>query len=197
MHVWKWPLLEVAFARSIRATLLLAGAAHASFLGAPVLGQSSLSDGPIVSLGRSPEEWAPARLPTIQPSPFPSTRCGAARPQMSIVEIREYTLRPEVLSRYERWTRELVVPWLRSNFDVVGFYVECGIEPEVPGSASPPLDGQPPPSACLMIRWPSKEARDTEFRGKLATPEWRDIWAKHPCPDAYLEKRVRFMKVAD
>ena len=43
----------------------------------------------------------------------------------------------------------------------------------------------------------SKAVRDEQFGTIMSQPEWRDIWAKHPNSNAYLQMNVRFMQRID
>jgi len=112
-----------------------------------------------------------------------------------IVEIRDYTIDAEWIDRYRDWADEHAAPWLRANLDVIDFWMDCGIETEVGGSAPQvPDNGQP--NVCWIIRWPSKAARDESFGQVMGSAEWREIWARHPNPNAYLQTNVRFMRPA-
>jgi hypothetical protein len=79
--------------------------------------------------------------------------------------------------------------------DVIDFWLDDGIESDVAGSA-PVVSPNGQPNVCWIIRWPSKEARDEGFAAFAHDPGWREVWAKHPNPDAYLQVNVRFMKAA-
>jgi len=112
-----------------------------------------------------------------------------------IVEIRDYTIEPEHFAGYKEWAIRLAAPWLKGNLDVIDFWMDDGIPAEVTGSAvevSP--NGQP--NVCWIIRWPDKASRDQGIEGLGRNEEWAAIWAKHPCPDAYLQMNARFMKAA-
>ncbi|MCP3989020.1 MAG: hypothetical protein GY724_08095 [Actinomycetia bacterium] len=110
-----------------------------------------------------------------------------------IVEIRDYTIEPEWFDAYREWARDLAVPWLKANLNVIDFWVDDGHEALVSGSAPvAPANGQP--NACWIIHWPSRDARDEGFAAFAANPEWQKIWAKHPNAKAYLQVNVRFMK---
>jgi hypothetical protein len=113
----------------------------------------------------------------------------------AIVEIRDYTIDPEWFEAYRDWADELAAPWLKANLDVIDFWVDRGIESEVAGSAPEvPKHGQP--NVCWIIRWPSKAVRDEQFGKIMGADGWKEVWAKHPNPDAYLQTTVRFMRAA-
>ena len=89
----------------------------------------------------------------------------------------------------------LAVPWLKANLDVIDFWVDDGIEPEIAGSA-PVVSPNGQPNVCWIIRWPSKAARDEMFKASMSSAEWQEVWSKHPNPNAYLHVNIRFMKAA-
>ena len=111
----------------------------------------------------------------------------------AIVEIRDYTIEGDSFEAYRDWAHRLAAPWLKANLDVIDFWVDDGLEAEVAGSApSVPPNGQP--NVCWIIRWPSRAARDEGYAAFSENPEWQQIWAEHPNPNAYLQVNVRFMK---
>lgn len=113
----------------------------------------------------------------------------------AIVEIRDYTIEPAWFEAYRDWARDHAAPWLKANLDVIDFWVDDGIEPQVAGS-SPAESPNGQPNVCWIIRWPSRDARDTGYAAFTDNPEWHEIWAKHPNPNAYLQVNIRFMKPA-
>jgi len=112
-----------------------------------------------------------------------------------IVEIRDYTIEPEWLDAYTKWADSLAASWLRANLDVIDFWVDCGIDAEVGGSA-PQVSENGQANVCWIIRWASKADRDARFGKVMGSPGWREIWAAHPNPKAYLQQNVRFMRAA-
>jgi hypothetical protein len=121
---------------------------------------------------------------------YPRTR--GAIVSNGIVEIRDYTIEPDWFDAYREWATNHAGPWLLSNLDVIDFWVDDGIEAEVAGSA-PSVSPNGQPNVCWIIRWADKEARDEGYKAFTTNPEWREIWAKHPNPNAYLQVNVRFM----
>ena len=91
------------------------------------------------------------------------------------------------------WADKIAAPWLKNNLDVIDFWVDTGIEPEVGGS-SPVVSPNGQPNVCWIIRWSSKEDRDLGFAALKRNEEWQEIWSKHPNENSYLHKNVRFMK---
>ena len=113
----------------------------------------------------------------------------------AIVEIRDYTIEPEWFEAYKEWANKLAAPWLKANLDIIDFWMDDGMEPEVGGSA-PVVSPNGQANVCWIIRWPSKAAREEQFRSIMASQEWADVWAKHPNEKAYLHMNARFMKAA-
>ena len=111
----------------------------------------------------------------------------------AIVEVRDYTIEQDSFSEYCTWATQKAAPWLKANLDVIDFWLDCGIEPELRGSnPHTPHNGQA--NVCWIIRWDSKSERDEQFAKIMGADEWKAIWAEHPCPDGYLQMNVRFMK---
>ncbi|MAV25582.1 MAG: hypothetical protein CMQ05_05625 [Gammaproteobacteria bacterium] len=108
-----------------------------------------------------------------------------------IVEIRDYTIEAAWFDAYRDWAETLAAPWLRENLDVIDFWVNGGIKAEVSGS-NPQVSENGQPNVCWIIRWPSKADRDENFNRIMGSESWREIWAKHPNPGAYLQMNVRF-----
>ncbi len=113
----------------------------------------------------------------------------------AIVEIRDYTIEAEWFERYKVWAIELAAPWLKANLNVIDFWIDTGIPAEVTGSA-PEVSSNGQANVCWIIRWESEQARKEGFGAFVKNPEWQEIWAKHPNPNAYLQMNARFMKAA-
>ena len=113
----------------------------------------------------------------------------------AIVEVRDYTIEQEHYVAYRTWAIDLAAPWLKANLDVIDFWLDDGIPAEVAGSA-PEVSSNGQPNVCWIIRWPDKATRDNEWAALGDNSSWSEIWAKHPCPDAYLQMNARFMKAA-
>ena len=108
-----------------------------------------------------------------------------------IYEIRDYHYRPELFEDYKRWAED-AVPVLKKHMDILGFWIDSGAEPEITGSD--PVDS-PIGSANVswIIRWDSREARDTGFAQLLEADDWKAVWDKHPDANGYLQMSARFM----
>ena len=113
----------------------------------------------------------------------------------AIVEIRDYTIDPTRFEAYKIWAEELAVPWLKANVDVIDFWMDCGLEAEVAGSA-PVVSPNGQPNITWIIRWESKAMREEKFAATMGSPAWQEIWAKHPCADGYLHMNARFMRAS-
>ena len=111
-----------------------------------------------------------------------------------IYEIRDYHYRRDIFEDYKRWA-ELALPVLRKHLDVLGFWLDGGIKPEITGSE--PIDS-PIGSANVtwIIRWESKEARDIGLPRLLEADDWKQVWAQHPDENGYLQMSARFMDEA-
>ena len=113
----------------------------------------------------------------------------------AIVEIRDYTIDPDWINAYKDWADTLAAPWLRANLDVIDFWLDDGIDAEVTGS-NPKVTENGQANVCWIIRWPSKTDRDAQCSKIMGSDAWREIWSKHPNPNAYLQMNVRFMRAA-
>ena len=112
-----------------------------------------------------------------------------------IIEIRDYTVELEWFDAYKKWLTEFGAPIAFDNLDIIGFWVDDGIEPEVAGSRPFfSLNGQA--NVSWIIRWPSQAARAEGWKAFGRLPDWKEAWPKHPNPDAYLQMNARFMKSA-
>jgi hypothetical protein len=109
-----------------------------------------------------------------------------------IYEIRDYHYRPDIFEDYRRWAAE-AVEVLRSKLDVVGFWIDCGIDPEVAGTN--PVDSPiGHANVTWIIRWNSKAERDELLRQALGSDEFQAVFAKHPDPNGYRQMLSRFME---
>jgi len=78
-------------------------------------------------------------------------------------EIRDYHYRPGIFDAYRAWAEE-AVPVLRSKMDVLGFWIDAGLAPEVTGT------------------------------DPIESGEWQAVWSRHPDPNSYLQMSARFME---
>ena len=108
-----------------------------------------------------------------------------------IYEIRDYHYRRDIFDAYRAWADE-AVPVLKDQLDLVGFWIDDGIAPEVLGSnPEDPEIGRA--NVTWIIRWESKAVRDAEFPKVIASDEWQAVWRKHPDPNGYIQMLGRFM----
>ena len=108
-----------------------------------------------------------------------------------LYEIRDYHYRPEIFPDYRKWAEE-AVPVLREQLDLVGFWIDDGVAPEVQG-AEPMQPALGQANVTWIIRWQDKADRDANFRKAFETEEWKAVWARHPDPNGYLQTLARFM----
>ncbi len=111
----------------------------------------------------------------------------------SIYEIRDYTIESEWFDAYKTWAKELAAPWLKSNLEVIDFWMDEGESPEVSGS-NPIVSENGQPNVTWIIKWDSREIREKEFPTIMSSDAWKEIWSKHPNENAYLHLNVRFME---
>lgn len=106
-----------------------------------------------------------------------------------MIEIRTYHFDPKYLSAFKDWVRDEAAPFLRSKVNLVGFWINNDVPPELSGVEP---EQYPHSNVTWILKWDSKEERDRVhsevFRGKL----WQGIWEKHPNPKAYLRMEVKF-----
>jgi hypothetical protein len=108
----------------------------------------------------------------------------------AIYEIRNYHFDPTLSGEYRIWARELATPHLRAHFDVVGFWVNTDIPPEISGK---PLGELGSANVTWIIRWESKKQRDEQSDAVYSSPEWQEIFAKVPGGRAsYLRIEAKF-----
>jgi len=108
----------------------------------------------------------------------------------AIYEIRNYHFEPTLAAEYRIWARDLATPHLRAHFDVVGFWVNTDIPPEISGK---PLGELGSANVTWIIRWESKQQRDEQSEAVYSSPEWQEIFAKVPGGSAsYLRIEAKF-----
>ena len=107
-----------------------------------------------------------------------------------IHEIRNYHFRPDRFDAYKAWAKERALPYLASQLDLVGFWVNTADAPEVHGE---PLDSLGSANITWVIRWRDLEQRNKELPAVLATPEWGEIFSHVPGGlDSYLRRESKF-----
>ncbi|MDH3734877.1 MAG: DUF1428 domain-containing protein [Gemmatimonadota bacterium] len=102
---------------------------------------------------------------------------GDAQDAGSIYEVRDYHIDPARLDDYRDWAENHGLAYLRQELDVVGFWVDSGVEAEVNGEVVDPMG---PANVTWIIRWPSKAERDARMGTVFSTPEWQEVFARLP-----------------
>ena len=93
-------------------------------------------------------------------------------------EIRNYTFDPELFDEYKTWAREQALPYLRERLDLLGFWVNLEIEPEVAGK---PLDALGSANITWILRWEDKAHRDRVLPTVIGPAEsWQEIISQVP-----------------
>lgn len=109
-----------------------------------------------------------------------------------VFEIRNYHFDPELIGEYEAWARDIALPFIRKKVDVVGFWVDAGIDPQINGA---PLDEMGSANVTWIIRWKSKAERDEKMGAVFSGPEWDEVAAKIPGGrKSYLRIEAKFFK---
>ena len=109
-----------------------------------------------------------------------------------LYEIRDYHYRRDLFDAYKAWAEEAVVV-LKNQMDLVGFWIDAGVESELSGSD--PIDSPiGHANVTWIIRWESKAARDELFPKVIGSREWQAVWAKHPDPNGYVQMLGRFIE---
>ncbi|MDX1511474.1 MAG: NIPSNAP family protein [Nitriliruptorales bacterium] len=111
-----------------------------------------------------------------------------------LFEIRDYNYRPERIDDYRAWARG-AVPVLAELLDLVGFWIDAGIEARVAGS-DPMTPRHGHPKTTWVIRWQDMEEREARWEALWEEPSWQDQWSRHPGFDDYLHMAVRFLHAA-
>ena len=107
------------------------------------------------------------------------------------VEIRNYHYDPAKFEAYREWALADAVPFLKANLDLVGFWIDNGDEPEITGREPMKLElGSA--NVTWMIRWESMAKRIEGHKKVFQGEGWREVWAKHPDPNGYLQLEARF-----
>lgn len=106
-----------------------------------------------------------------------------------IYEIRNYHYEPSKFAAYKEWAINHALPYLREHLDVVGFWLDCGLEAEIDGSA--PL-GVPSANVTWIIRWDSMDQRAEGHVKVFGGEGWQAVKAQHPDMDGYIQIEVKF-----
>ena len=50
------------------------------------------------------------------------------------------------------------------------------------------------PNVTWILRWKDRATREVEFARAFGSDGWREVWRKHPNPNAYLHMNARFFE---
>ncbi len=107
-----------------------------------------------------------------------------------LVEIRSYHYRSQELSNYRQWARDHALPYLKQQFDLVGFWIDNGEPAEV---LDEPLDKLGPANITWIIQWQDMDQRNGRMQAVFESPEWQKIFEKLPGGfEHYLRREARF-----
>jgi len=106
-------------------------------------------------------------------------------------EINSYHFNAETFDEYKNWVIAEVVPFLGSNFDLVGFWLDNIEAPQLGGTQlmRHPLGSV---NSMWIVRWDSMEERNRKYDKVFGSEEWKRIKANLPDPDGYLQYETRF-----
>jgi hypothetical protein len=106
-------------------------------------------------------------------------------------EINSYHFNAETFGEYKKWVIAEVVPFLRANLDLVGFWLDNIEAPELGGTqlVEHPLGSV---NSMWIVRWDSMEERNRKYEEVFGCEEWKRIKANLPDPDGYLQYETRF-----
>ena len=116
---------------------------------------------------------------------------GQSNSPKIIYEIRSYHYLPEKFEIYKKWAIEEALPYLRANLNVIGFWVDNGLTPELTGE-DPIEHKHGVANITWIIEWKSEEARKIGFERLENSPQWKKIWDNHPDSKGYLQMEARF-----
>ena len=106
-----------------------------------------------------------------------------------IYEIRNYHYEPSLMEEYRRWAKDLAVPYIRENVDLVGFWVNLDEPPQISGK---PHDELGCATVTWIIRWPDVETRHVEFPKVFGSAEWQEIFKDNPGQENYHRSESKF-----
>jgi len=94
-----------------------------------------------------------------------------------LIEVRNYHIQPSAFDVYMEWARTIAVPFLKRNYDVIGFWVNSEDKPEIARGEPDPLGSS---NVTWIVRWESMSQRNETLRGTTASAEWQGIFSKLP-----------------
>ncbi len=109
-----------------------------------------------------------------------------------LYEIRNYLFEPTRFDEYRKWAETLAVPFIRKKWDLVGFWLNNEMSPEMGGSL-PQDPNVLTANVTWIIRWRNKSQRDQALKIFLSDPEWPAIIAEVPGgKENYLRTEAKF-----
>lgn len=109
-----------------------------------------------------------------------------------IYEIRNYHYEPTLMSEYRAWATNLALPYIRTNLDLVGFWINLDEPAQISGK---PLDELGSATVTWIIRWEDVDTRHREFPKVFGSDEWREIMAKNPGQENYHRSEAKFAEL--
>ena len=94
-----------------------------------------------------------------------------------IYEIRNYYFEPSKLNAYKAWARDQAMGYLKRKFNVLGFWVNTDLKPDVTGR---PMDDLGSSNITWIIGWDDISRRKATLDDAFATPEWQAIFKDVP-----------------
>jgi hypothetical protein len=94
-----------------------------------------------------------------------------------IYEIRNYHFRPDLFEAYKVWAKTEAMPYLGTQMDVLGFWVNSNDPPKV---LAEPLDHLGSANVTWIIRWRDLAQGNEVWARVLASQEWNDIFSRVP-----------------
>lgn len=106
-------------------------------------------------------------------------------------EIRSYHYNPDLFDGYKDWAQNHALPYLREHLNLIGFWLDAGIAPEVGGERATdmPLGVA---NVTWIIRWDSMESRAEALPRVFGTEEFQAILARIPDVKGYFQMESRF-----
>lgn len=107
-----------------------------------------------------------------------------------IYEIRNYYFDPKRFDEYRQWAKTRAMPCLKANLNVIGFWANTSIPPEILGK---PMDELGPANITWIIGWDDISKRDATLDRLFSSPEWREIFKHVPGGlDSYIRRESKF-----
>ena len=107
-----------------------------------------------------------------------------------MIEIRCYHYLPEKFEAYKKWAIDEAVPFLKENLDVVGFWVDNGLPPEITGE-DPADHKHGVANITWIIKWKSESDRATGMKEVLGGSSGRYL-VETSRLKGYLQMEARF-----